>query len=86
MTLSLQLTPDQEKRLQHYARLHGKDTAAALADILEALPAPREIPLPPRTSGLHRGNILYISPDFDEPLPDAFWLNEADNATDEDTL
>ncbi|HZL35349.1 MAG TPA: hypothetical protein VFC78_08565 [Tepidisphaeraceae bacterium] len=23
--------------------------------------------------GLQRGNILYIAPDFDDPLPDEFW-------------
>lgn len=27
-----------------------------------------------RIAGLHKGNVLYISEDFDEPLPDEFWL------------
>lgn len=27
-----------------------------------------------RQFGLHKGNVLYISEDFDDPLPDEFWL------------
>ncbi len=27
-----------------------------------------------RQFGLHKGAVLYISEDFDAPLPDAFWL------------
>lgn len=27
-----------------------------------------------RVSGLHKGNVLHISEDFDAPLPDEFWL------------
>jgi prevent-host-death family protein len=27
-----------------------------------------------RQFGLHKGNVLYISEDFDAPLPDEFWL------------
>lgn len=29
-----------------------------------------------RQFGLHRGAALYISEDFDAPLPDAFWLGD----------
>lgn len=29
----------------------------------------------PRVLGLHAGKI-WISPDFDDPLPDSFWLGE----------
>jgi Protein of unknown function (DUF2281) len=32
--------------------------------------------LPPRTLGLNRG-AMKMSDDFDEPLPDEFWLGEA---------
>ncbi len=31
--------------------------------------------LPPRVLGLHRGQI-WMSDDFDAPLPDEFWLGE----------
>ncbi|WP_293121381.1 DUF2281 domain-containing protein [Moorena sp. SIO4G3] len=34
-------------------------------------------PLPPRVFGLHAG-LVEISEDFDEPLPDEFWLGEND--------
>jgi prevent-host-death family protein len=27
-----------------------------------------------RTFGLHKGNVIYISDDFDAPLADALWL------------
>lgn len=27
-----------------------------------------------RVSGLHKGNVLHISEDFDAPLADEFWL------------
>jgi prevent-host-death family protein len=27
-----------------------------------------------RIPGLHKGTVLYISDDFDAPLPDEFWL------------
>jgi len=34
-------------------------------------------PLPPRTLNLHPG-AFQLAPDFDDPLPDEFWLNEDD--------
>lgn len=33
-------------------------------------------PATPRVPGLHQ-NAIWISNDFDEPLPDEFWLGEA---------
>lgn len=30
----------------------------------------------PRTAGLHQGS-MWISDDFDEPLPDGFWLGQS---------
>ncbi|MFN0050896.1 MAG: type II toxin-antitoxin system Phd/YefM family antitoxin [Planctomycetales bacterium] len=33
----------------------------------------------PRTPGLSRGAIKWISPDFDDPLPDEFWLGTNEN-------
>lgn len=34
-----------------------------------------EFNLQPRVAGLHKGN-AWISDDFNEPLPDEFWLGE----------
>jgi len=43
-------------------------------------PVARVVPVPhktnaPRVLGLHAGQV-WVSPDFDEPLPDSFWLGE----------
>ena len=35
-----------------------------------------ESALKKRQFGLHKGAALYISEDFDAPLPDAFWLGD----------
>lgn len=37
---------------------------------------PLEAPKKKRVFGQHKGEVLYISDDFDEPLPDEFWLGE----------
>jgi len=34
-----------------------------------------------RTPGLHRGVVKSIAPDFDEPLPDGFWLGDEGNSS-----
>lgn len=31
-------------------------------------------PAKKRQFGLHKGKVIYISEDFDDPLPDEFWL------------
>jgi len=31
-------------------------------------------PLPKRIAGLNRGQVLWISDDFDTPLTDEFWM------------
>jgi len=49
---------------------HGTPHARLVA--IEPPAAPRG----ERTPGLHRGAII-MSDDFDEPLPDEFWLGEA---------
>lgn len=41
-----------------------------VARLLPLLPAAAE-----RVPGLHRGEV-WISDDFDEPLPDSFWVGE----------
>lgn len=37
---------------------------------------PLEPPKKKRVFGLHKGEVLYISDDFDEPFPDEFWLGD----------
>ena len=39
---------------------------------------PPEEPLPSRMPGLNEGVVTWISDDFDDPLPDEFWLGEDD--------
>ncbi|MFN3761829.1 MAG: type II toxin-antitoxin system Phd/YefM family antitoxin [Anaerolineae bacterium] len=39
-------------------------------------PVARLVPVPTRVAGLHPGAI-WTSPDFDEPLPDEFWTDNA---------
>ncbi|GMV33232.1 MAG: toxin-antitoxin (TA) system antitoxin [Chloroflexi bacterium] len=46
----------------------------------DKFPVARMMPMPqkvnaPRALGLHAGK-MWISPDFDAPLPDSFWLGE----------
>jgi prevent-host-death family protein len=47
-----------------------------LIQAVEALPLAQVEPQK-RIAGLHRGAI-WVSDDFDEPLPDSFWLGEND--------
>ena len=46
----------------------------------DKLPVARLVPVShevgARTPGLHAGKV-WISPDFDAPLPDSFWLGES---------
>lgn len=39
------------------------------------VPIARLLPIRQRIAGLHPGSI-WISDDFDEPLPDSFWMGE----------
>jgi len=38
-------------------------------------PVARLVPISVRAAGLHAGAI-WTSPDFDEPLPDEFWMGD----------
>lgn len=39
-------------------------------------PIARIVPVSSRTAGLHEGSI-WMSPDFDEPLPEKFWTGKS---------
>jgi antitoxin (DNA-binding transcriptional repressor) of toxin-antitoxin stability system len=41
---------------------------------LEAIPQPNSAP---RIAGLHAGEPYWMSDDFNEPLPDEFWLGDS---------
>ena len=74
MTVLLELPPDQEERLRLKAAEAGQDTQTLLQDMVRQMlgVSPSEpSPAPPRVAGLNRGQI-WVSDDFDAPLPDEF--------------
>ena len=79
MTLTINLTQDQEDRLRREALNRGIDTDMLALQLLGR--ALSEIELKPtsrpqkRVLGLHAGQ-TWIADDFDAPLPDSFWLGE----------
>ena len=74
MTLTLTLTPELEARLAHYADASGKPKEAVAAELLATLPEPIATPAATRrVAGLGKGNVLWMSDDFNDPLPDEYW-------------
>ena len=76
MTTTLDINQAQISQLLELAQ-NGQEIILAQNDkpllrvmAVEDAPAPK-----PRIGGLHRG-MIQMSEDFDEPLPDAFWLGE----------
>lgn len=57
----LELPPDLEQQIREEATKKEYEMAS---------------PLPKRIAGLNRGQVLWISDDFDAPLPDNFWLGD----------
>ena len=53
----------------------GDEVIIAKANKPVARLVPIEAQPKQRTFGLHKGNVIYISDDFDAPLTDAFWLS-----------
>lgn len=79
MTVMLELTPDQEEKLREKAAQQGQKAEKLLQDMVRQMLSSEEIafsPLPKRIVGLNRGQVLWISDDFDAPLPDEFWLGQ----------
>ncbi len=77
MTVTLELSPDLEQSLHEQAAAQGLDADTFLQQKVRQLLAPNTpapIPSGPRIAGLSRGTVVWISDDFDEPLPDEFWL------------
>ncbi len=82
MTVTLELTPEQEQRLRERAQARGVELGDMLKQIVDASlssdvrdtgqqAGQKTAPVP----GLFEGQI-WMSDDFDEPLPDSFWLGE----------
>ncbi|BDI29247.1 hypothetical protein CCAX7_12980 [Capsulimonas corticalis] len=78
MTVTLNLTAEQEKRLDLVAKARGLEKQAILHEMIDQAlaqetvvePEPRE-----RIAGLFAGK-MHMAEDFDAPLPDSFWLGE----------
>lgn len=45
-----------------------------ISEIVESLT--ESVPIQERIFGLHAGSTVFISDDFDDALPDSFWLGE----------
>jgi antitoxin (DNA-binding transcriptional repressor) of toxin-antitoxin stability system len=78
MTIELNDLPTRLMELRH--RLHAgeeitlTDGGEAVAKVVPQPPPER--PTAPRRRGFAKGTFLGMAPDFDDPLPDEFWLGE----------
>lgn len=78
MTVMLELPPDLEEKLRAEAAQTGQDAGALLQQKVRQMLSGAPIAptaASPRIAGLNRGRI-WVSEDFDAPLPDEFWLGE----------
>jgi hypothetical protein len=75
MTVTLSLNPEQERRLHDAALTRGLDDELLLNEIVRKALDGYAVRPAKRVLGLHAGNYS-ISADFDDPLPDSFWLGE----------
>ena len=77
MTLTIDLTPEQEERLHREAQRRGVNADALFREMLDRTLA--QIgdmrPKKQRVLGLHAGQ-WWVADGFDDPLPDASWLGE----------
>ena len=80
MTVSVNLTNEQEILLRKQADARGVAAEVVLRDIVDAalslgkatgLKQPAQ-----RVVGLHADSIRHIADDFDDELPDSFWSSE----------
>ena len=77
MTVTLDISPEMAQKIADIAA--GQETNA---DAMRRTFAELAVQMPnwdkqaPRIAGLGRGDILWISDDFDDPLPDSFWFGE----------
>ena len=82
MTLTLNLPAELEQYLLQEAKEHGVSIEAMTLQLLtnsivtKQKPAEAMSSNQPRVFGQYQGRIS-MSEDFDEPLPDSFWLGES---------
>ena len=73
MTRTVDVTKDSPD-LKGLLSLVADGTEVLLTD--GAIPVARLVPVGKRVAGLHAG-FIWASEDFDEPLPDEFWMGNA---------
>ena len=78
MTIELNDLPTRLTELRHRLRAGEEitltDGGEAVAKVVPRQPTER--PAVPRRLGFAKGSFLWMAPDFDDPLPDEFWLGE----------
>ncbi len=65
---------EAQSRLQELLSQSASRVEWILTD--ETGPVARIVPISIRVAGLHAGTV-WMAPDFDEPLPEAFWTDNA---------
>ncbi|MBV9849913.1 MAG: hypothetical protein JO250_09595 [Armatimonadetes bacterium] len=78
MTVTINLTPEQVQRLRREARGRRFSAESMFGELLNQTLSQIETPSQEhkeRIPALHRGQV-WIADDFDDPLPDSFWLGE----------
>lgn len=61
--------------IEELPKLTGEELALIADRLADVELAEKEVGKSPRTPGLGKGKV-WISDDFDDPLPDEFWLGE----------
>ncbi len=85
MTIIIEITPDLARTIQDAAEnteISGEQMRSIFSLLAAQIKASPYVPQPcrPRVAGLSFGGSFKMREDFDDPLPDDFWLG--DEATD----
>jgi hypothetical protein len=75
ITVSLDLTDEQELHLRAAAKQLGVNADLLVRSMVDRGLAEIGVPKLDRVLGLHPG-VIWMSDDFDDPLPDQFWLGK----------
>jgi hypothetical protein len=59
-------------------RALSKEERKVLVDMIETMESAPPQKLQPRIPDLSADDVLFISEDFDDPLPDEFWYGQGD--------
>lgn len=75
MTIELKDLPGRLMELRHRLRAGEEVTLTEGGEAIGTVrPRPAAPPAPPQRLGFAKGHFLWVAPDFDDPLPDEFWL------------